>query len=210
MCFPYRIMIPMSRCDPHLAVVDVGRHYLLISSLAILSSDKLYQRVVNVGTTREEKTAPRAQLMEEEEVLITPQLAMVTLGSFFLELLPLLQLLGVREGHAIDTLQRLRLTLALPICGGVLQQSKITPAHLTPAYTPNLSDDSSLYLASVPHMRAPTQIYERATPRGGGRRRDDGRERDDRGFIHLYTVVVGVVTRSLIILHLNLLYWNVI
>ena len=36
---------------------------------------------------------------------------------------------------------------------------------------------------------------------------DEGME-GDRSFIYLYTVVVGVVTRSLIILHLNLLYWK--
>lgn len=69
----------------------------MVSPLAILFPDKLHQDVVDVGTTREEETAARTQLVEEEKVLLTPQLAMVSLGSFFLEVLPLLELLSVRE-----------------------------------------------------------------------------------------------------------------
>lgn len=53
--------------------------------------------------------------MKEEEILITPQLPMIPLGSFLLEMLPLLQLLRVWERYAVDTLQRLSFTLALPI-----------------------------------------------------------------------------------------------
>lgn len=63
----------------------------------------------------EEETAARTELMKEEEILITPQLPMIPLGSFLLEMLPLLQLLRVWERYAVDTLQRLSFTLALPI-----------------------------------------------------------------------------------------------
>ncbi len=42
--------------------------------------------------------------MEEVQVMLLPQLPVVSLGSFFLELLPLLELFGVREGDAIYTL----------------------------------------------------------------------------------------------------------
>ena len=101
---PYRIVGPVSRGDPQLAVEDIGRHHFLIAPLPILALDKIHQGVINVCSFGQEEAAARTQLVEEKQILVTSQLAMVSLGRFLLEMLPLLELFGVREGHAIDTL----------------------------------------------------------------------------------------------------------
>lgn len=48
-------------------------------------------------------------------------LPVVSLGSLLLDLLPLLQLLGVGEGNPVDPLQGLSIRLALPVSGGILR-----------------------------------------------------------------------------------------
>ena len=50
----------MSRRDPQLAVVDVGRDNLLIASLAVLLADELDQSIVDVRPTRKKETATGA------------------------------------------------------------------------------------------------------------------------------------------------------
>ena len=46
--------------------------------------------------------------------------AVVPVLGLLLELLPLLEQLGVREGDPVDPLQGLHVRLPLPICGGAL------------------------------------------------------------------------------------------
>lgn len=87
----------MTRGDPQFAIVDIRRDHFLVASLAILSSDEVHQSVVDVGTMGEEKTAARTQFVEEEEILLTTQLAMISLSSLFLVVLPFLELFGIRE-----------------------------------------------------------------------------------------------------------------
>lgn len=115
-------MIPVARRDPQLAIVDVWRDHLLVAPLAVLLADEVNESVVDVGSMGKEKTTSRAQLMEKIQLLLAPQLAMVSLRSFFLELLPLLELLGIRERYPVDTLQRFGLTLPFPISGRVLEE----------------------------------------------------------------------------------------
>ena len=119
-CGAHGIVFPVSGGHPELAVVDVGRDHLLVAPLAVLLSDELHQHVVDVGASREEEAAAGTQLVEEEELLFPPQLAVVSLGGLLLEHLPLLQLLLVREGDAVDPLEGLSVRLALPVGGGVL------------------------------------------------------------------------------------------
>jgi hypothetical protein len=69
----------------------------LVASFPVLLSDKLNEGVVDVGSSWEEETATGAQLMEKEQVLITTQLPMVSLSSFFLEVFPFLELFTVWE-----------------------------------------------------------------------------------------------------------------
>lgn len=52
--------------------------------------------------------------MEEIELLLSSQLAMVSLGRLLLEILPLLQLFRIRKGYAINALQGLCIAFALP------------------------------------------------------------------------------------------------
>ena len=59
-------MLPVSRCHPKLAVVDVRGDHLLVATLTILPTDKVHQGVVDVRSSRKEETAARAKLMEEE------------------------------------------------------------------------------------------------------------------------------------------------
>lgn len=93
----YSIMCPVARCDPQLAVVDVGGDHLLVASLPVLSSNELHECIVDVSTAREEEAAARTQLMKEEQFLVTPQLAMVSLCSFFLKMFPFFELLTIWE-----------------------------------------------------------------------------------------------------------------
>lgn len=113
-------MLPVTRSDPEFTIEDIGRDNFLVASLAVLLSNELHQRVVDVCAARQEEAAARTQLVEEEQVLLPPQLAMVSLCSLFLEVLPFLELLGVRERDAVDPLQGLRIALPFPIGGGVL------------------------------------------------------------------------------------------
>jgi hypothetical protein len=53
--------------------------------------------------------------MKEKELLFGAKVAMVSLLGLFLELLPLLQLSFVREGDAIDTLERVVSHLPKPV-----------------------------------------------------------------------------------------------
>ena len=61
----------MPRGLPQLTVVNVGRHHLLVAPLAVLSPNELHQGVIDVGTTWQEETAPRTQLVEKIELLLT-------------------------------------------------------------------------------------------------------------------------------------------
>lgn len=80
---------------------------------------------------------------------------MVSLGSFFLKVLPLFELFVVRKRDAINALQALAIAIALPVGRAVLGQLE------------------RLYLASVLDMRSTAQINERtASVYSGGRRVD--------------------------------------
>lgn len=100
-------MGPVARGDPEFAVVHVRGDDLLITSLAVLLPNEAHQRVVDVSSARQKEAATRTHLMEEEEVVFFAELAMVSLGRLLLQELPFLELLGVREGDAINPLQRI-------------------------------------------------------------------------------------------------------
>ena len=64
------IMLPVSRCLPQFAVVDVGRDDLPKASLPVLTADVGHQGVVDVGSARQEETAAGTQFVEEVELLV--------------------------------------------------------------------------------------------------------------------------------------------
>ena len=77
---------------------------------------------------------------------------MVSLGCFFLEVFPLLQLLRVRKRNAVNALQAFTVAVTLPVGCRVLGQLE------------------RLDLASVAHVRSAAQVDERAAPVNGGGR----------------------------------------
>jgi len=103
--YTHSIMRPMAGDYPQLAVEDVGRNDFLIASLAILLSDKCHQSVVNMGSLRHEEATSRTEFMEEKELMISAQFAMIPFSCLFLDCLPLLKLLRVRKGDSIDSLE---------------------------------------------------------------------------------------------------------
>ena len=113
----YSVVVPVPRGDPQFVVVHVGRDHLLEASLPVLLANELHQSVVDVCTAGQEETAPRTDFMEEKQVVLFAELTVVPLGRLFLEILPLLQLLGVWEGDAVHPLQGLSLAVSLPVCG---------------------------------------------------------------------------------------------
>ena len=73
-------MFPVARADPELAVVDVGGDHFLVASLTILTADELNQGVVDVGSLGKEEAAARAELVEEEQLLLLVVCVMVRMG----------------------------------------------------------------------------------------------------------------------------------
>jgi hypothetical protein len=68
---------------------------------------ELNQSIVDTCTVRQPETASRAELIEEEKLLVLANFAMVTLGSFGKESLVLGKLLLIRERNTIDSLKRI-------------------------------------------------------------------------------------------------------
>mmetsp|Transcript_19999 Transcript_19999/g.47643 ORF Transcript_19999/g.47643 Transcript_19999/m.47643 type:complete len:307 (+) Transcript_19999:625-1545(+) len=64
---------------PQLQVVHVRRDHLLVVALEVLSLDEVDQLVVDPGPVREPEAAARAELVEEEELLLGSDGAMVSL-----------------------------------------------------------------------------------------------------------------------------------
>ena len=101
---------------------------------------------------REEETASRTQLIEEEQLLLPPNLTMIALSSLRKEVLVLRQLLLVGEGDTVDTLQRLIVRVAEEVRGRVL------------------GDHHRLDFASMRNVRADAEINHRSAAvysRGG-------------------------------------------
>ena len=68
-------------------------------------SDELHQRVVDPHTHRQEERAPRAQLVEHEQLLLFPDLPVIPLFGLFHKLLVLGHQFRIGETDPVDTLQ---------------------------------------------------------------------------------------------------------
>eukprot|EP01136_Pigoraptor_vietnamica_P037807 Opistho-1_new@106270 len=132
-----RIMLPVARRLPQLRVVHVRRDDLLEAALHILAPNQCNEFVVNAGPVRQEEAAAGAQLVEKVQLLLLANLAVVSLGRLLLQLLPLGELLGVRERNAVHALQRLGLSVAFPVRSRALcDHERLDPArvaHMGPA-----------------------------------------------------------------------------
>lgn len=149
------VVLPVARGLPQFAVVDVGRDHLLESSFPVLRAYEFHEGVVDVSSARLKEARSRRELVEEEQLLLLADLAMIALGRLLLELLPLLELLVVGEADAVDPLQHLGVRLALPIGRRVF------------------GDLGRLDLASVPDVWAATNVDQRAASIDGGGRSGD-------------------------------------
>lgn len=114
------VVLPMSRSVPQLDVIHIGRHDLSVPALVILALDEVHKGVVDTSSVREEEARTGREIVEEEQFLLLSNLAMVTLGGFFQELLVLSHLLGVRERDTIDTLERVVLGITQEVRSRVL------------------------------------------------------------------------------------------
>jgi hypothetical protein len=87
----HRIVLPMARGLPELAVVHVRRDDFRESAADVLPTDVRHQRVVNASAMGEKEAAPGAKIVEEKQFLLASNLAMVALRCFFLDSLPFLK-----------------------------------------------------------------------------------------------------------------------
>mmetsp|Transcript_5306 Transcript_5306/g.16654 ORF Transcript_5306/g.16654 Transcript_5306/m.16654 type:complete len:469 (-) Transcript_5306:558-1964(-) len=148
----------MPRRVPQIHVVHVGRNHLVIDAVGwqasppVAAADERDERVVEARAVGQEEGGAGAELVEEEELLLDPDPAVVALRRLFLQRLPLLQELGVREGDAVDALQRVAVGLAEEVGGRVLLHGE------------------SLHTPRVGQVRPAAQVDERATAVGGGER----------------------------------------
>mmetsp|Transcript_14766 Transcript_14766/g.40378 ORF Transcript_14766/g.40378 Transcript_14766/m.40378 type:complete len:603 (-) Transcript_14766:35-1843(-) len=138
----------VARRLPQLHVVHVGRDDLAVAALEVLLADGLHQPVVDARAVRQPEAAPRAELVEEEELLLRADGAVVALLGLLDAEEVLLELLGVGEGHAVHALQRVVASLALPVGGRVLH------------------DGECLDLARVGHVRPAAQVHQVAAAVG--------------------------------------------
>lgn len=53
----------------------------------------------------QEEAASRTDIIKEEEFLVLSNLSVISLGGFFKELFVFLELLGIGEGDAVNSLQ---------------------------------------------------------------------------------------------------------
>ena len=118
-------------------------------------------------------------------------------------MLPLLQLLVIWKRNTIYSLKRFCICFPFPISSRILKYNEMVIA-LQPKIKLYLSDSKSLHFAGMSHMGTLAKVNEGTTPTSCvcytlSR---------NNIICYLYTVVVGVLTRSLRIRNLNLLYYT--
>mmetsp|Transcript_25488 Transcript_25488/g.42978 ORF Transcript_25488/g.42978 Transcript_25488/m.42978 type:complete len:248 (+) Transcript_25488:1998-2741(+) len=100
------IVLGVSGRLPQLQVEDIGRDDLLVAAYPVLLLDEVHEAVVDPGTVRHPECRAGRQVVEEKQLLLGAQVAVVALLRLLLELQPLLQLTLVWEGDAVHALQR--------------------------------------------------------------------------------------------------------
>lgn len=118
------VILPMSRSVPQLDVIHVGRHDLSVAALVVLALDKVHEGVIDAGSVREEEARSGREIVEEKQLLLLSNLAMVALSGLLQELFVLSHLLGVGERNTIDTLKRVVLGITQEVRSRVLKCSR--------------------------------------------------------------------------------------
>jgi len=116
------VMLPVARLLPQGRVVHVGRHDLLVATAPVLVAEEALESVVDDHTVRKEEAGTGGHVVEEEELLLLTDLAVIALGSLFEVLLVLDHHGLVGEGNTVDTLKRVVLGITEEVGGRVLLQ----------------------------------------------------------------------------------------
>lgn len=106
------VVLPVTGLLPQGRVVHVWRQNLLVATLPVLGADIAGQGVVDGHAVGEEEAGTGRHLVEEEELLLLSNLAVVALGGLLEHLLVLVHLLLVGEGDAVDALEGVVLGIA--------------------------------------------------------------------------------------------------
>mmetsp|Transcript_24387 Transcript_24387/g.77250 ORF Transcript_24387/g.77250 Transcript_24387/m.77250 type:complete len:588 (-) Transcript_24387:95-1858(-) len=117
-----RVLSRVARGLPQLEVVHVRRDDLLVAPEPQLPADELDKLVVQPTAERLEEARAGREVVEEKELLLDADRAVVALLGLLLQRLPLAELLLVGEGDAVHALQLVVARLAEPVGGRVFGQ----------------------------------------------------------------------------------------
>lgn len=85
---------------------------------------KVHKGVVNACTVWQPETTAGTEFVEEEEFLLSPDLAVITFLSLLEEQFVFRKLLGLRESDAINSLECIVILVCQEIAGRILQNFK--------------------------------------------------------------------------------------
>mmetsp|Transcript_47664 Transcript_47664/g.158892 ORF Transcript_47664/g.158892 Transcript_47664/m.158892 type:complete len:471 (-) Transcript_47664:421-1833(-) len=114
----------VARRLPQLEVEDVWGDDLVVVALEVLGLDHIHQLVVDARAVRQEEARAGRDLVEEEELLLQAEPAVVAFRCLLLKSLPCPQLLLVWEGNAVHALQLVVARLAEPERGRRLRDGE--------------------------------------------------------------------------------------
>jgi len=115
------VMLPVTRLLPESGVVHVGRHDFLVTAGPVLVTEEALEGVVDDHTVGKEEAGTGRHIVEEEELLLLTNLAVIALGSLFEVLLVLDHHGLVGERDTVDTLERVVLGITEEVRCGVLR-----------------------------------------------------------------------------------------
>mmetsp|Transcript_5067 Transcript_5067/g.9371 ORF Transcript_5067/g.9371 Transcript_5067/m.9371 type:complete len:558 (-) Transcript_5067:471-2144(-) len=110
----FAVVVGVAGDLPEVEVEDVGRDDFLVLVVPVLLADELDEAVVDTGSVGEEEAAAGGEMVEEKELMLDTQVAVVALLGFLDAVLVLFQELGLGEGDAVHTLQALAFDIAAP------------------------------------------------------------------------------------------------
>mmetsp|Transcript_36730 Transcript_36730/g.118502 ORF Transcript_36730/g.118502 Transcript_36730/m.118502 type:complete len:471 (-) Transcript_36730:417-1829(-) len=119
-----RVLSRVARGLPQLEVVHVRRDDLLVAPEPQLAADELDKLVVQPTAERLEEARAGREVVEEKELLLDADRAVVALLGLLLQRLPLAELLLVGEGDAVHALQLVVARLAEPERGRRLRDGE--------------------------------------------------------------------------------------
>jgi len=111
------VVLPVAADLPELAHVDVRGHDLIVATAEVLLAHEVAELLVHAIAVGEEEAGARAVWVEEEELLVLAELAVVATASLLEHGLPLLQLSLGGEGKTVDALKNVRVGLAIEVDG---------------------------------------------------------------------------------------------